>query len=49
MGGGGSGKPTFADMGEGGVKNWEKLADVLNGRPLTLYIVLSSKVTKVMF
>ena len=35
-GGRGSRKPTFADMGEGGVKKWGKIADVLNGRPLLL-------------
>ena len=34
FGGGVSGKPTFADMGEGGVKKWGKSDDVLNGQPL---------------
>ena len=27
-------KSTYADVGEGGVENVEKIADVLNGRPL---------------
>ena len=37
LGGGVSGKPTFADMGEGGVKKWGKSDDVLNGWPHTKY------------
>ena len=31
-------KLTFADIGEGGVKKWGKIADVLNGRPLIRYV-----------
>ena len=41
MGGRGSGKPTFVNMGEGG----EKIADVLNGRP-PMAIFLYSGVKK---